>query len=246
LTTREHLHAAVARLRLERPARWAYVRVVPAARRNRIDNEHQRLLMSFCLAADANCVDVGAHGGALLREIVRCAPEGRHIAFEPLPAQAAGLRRDFPGVDVREVALSDQEGTMPFVHVETNPELSGLRERDYAADERLASITVDVQRLDDALPDGYVPALVKIDVEGAELLVLRGAAETLRAHRPIVLFEHGAGAAERYSSEPSAAIHALLGEVGLRIFDIDGGGPYSRERFVGMFHRPLWTWVAHP
>jgi FkbM family methyltransferase len=243
--TRALAHAAITGLRLDRPADWLHTRIVPAARRNRLDDQHQRLLMSFCLAADANCVDVGAHSGTLLSEMIRCAPEGRHIAFEPLPHKAAELRRAFPDVDVRELALSDEPGESEFVHVATNPQLSGLRQRDYPGQQRLERLTVTTARLDDALPAGYAPALLKIDVEGAELLVLRGAERTLRAHRPIVCFEHGAGAAEHYATAPSAAIHDLLADVGLRIFDIDGHGPYTRDRFVAAFHRPVWNWVAH-
>lgn len=230
---------------LENAARWLHARVVPTVRRNRIDNEHQRLLMAFSLAADANCVDVGAHSGAVLREMIRCAPLGRHIAFEPLSAKASALRREFPAVDVRDVAVSDENGTAPFVHVRSNPEMSGLREREYPGPEQLEHITVQTCRLDDALPDGYVPALIKIDVEGAELRVLRGTIETLRLHRPIVIFEHGVGGADRYDAHPSLAIHKLLTESGLRIFDIDGDGPYGEDEFISMFRRPLWNWVAH-
>jgi FkbM family methyltransferase len=226
-------------------ARWVHQRVSPLARRNRIDNEHQRLLMAFCLAADANCVDAGAHRGVVLREMLRCAPLGRHIAFEPLPALAAELRRSFPEVDVRDVALSDASGSARFVHVSSNPEMSGLREREYGGPQEVEHIEVQTQRLDDALPPGYVPALLKIDVEGAELLVLQGALGTLRAHRPIVMFEHGIGGADRYGSSSRDVYLLLTAEAGLRIFDIDGGGPYSEGDFVAMFSRPLWTWVAH-
>ena len=187
------VRTAVEAVGLQNAARWVHTRVAPTARRNRIDNEHQRLLMAFTLAADANCIDVGAHGGAVLREIVRCAPSGTHIAFEPLPAQASALRCAFPAVDVREIAVSDENGTASFVHVRSNPEMSGLRERDYPGPQQTERMTVRTCRLDDALPDGYVPALVKIDVEGAELRVLRGAIETLRRYRPSVIFEHGVG-----------------------------------------------------
>ena len=109
---------ASVKLMLRAVWRW-----VQAARRNRIDNEHQRLLLAFSLAADANCVDIGAHRGAVLRDMVRCAPEGSHIAFEPLPDKAAELRSAFPEVDVREAAVCDENGTASFVHVVSNPEL---------------------------------------------------------------------------------------------------------------------------
>src|SRR5262249_38742576 len=209
-------------------ARRLYVRVVPDARRNQIDNDHQRLLLAFCLAADANCIDVGAHNGVVLREMVRCAPRGSHIAFEPLPEPAARLRRDFPGVDVRQVALSDRAGETPFVFVRSNPEMSGLREREYPGQERLEHMTVRAERLDDALPTGYVPALIKIDVEGAELLVLRGATNTLRTYAPVVVFEHGVGAADRYGTDSSRAVFRLRADVGLRSSGNDGRGTYTQ------------------
>jgi hypothetical protein len=102
-----------------------------------------------------------------------------------------------------------------------------------------------VQRLDDALDAGYAPDLLKIDVEGAEGLVLRGAQATLERHRPIVVFEHGAHA-ERFGMT-SEEIHDLLVAAGLRVLDIDGGGPYSRTDFAARVRRgDLWTFVARP
>jgi FkbM family methyltransferase len=228
---------------VERQAQWVYEHTVPLAIRNRRDNEHQRLLMAFSLAEDANCIDVGAHGGAILREIVRCAPRGQHLAYEPIPELAARLRRDFPGVDVRCAAAGDRAGQATFFHIRSSPEESGFSPRDHVDAEPL---TVRVERLDDALPDDYVPALIKIDVEGAELHVLRGAIATLRRHRPIVVFEHGMGGADRLGTTPRDVHRLLVGEAGLRIFDIDGGGPYDEAAFAGVFTERLWNFVAHP
>jgi Methyltransferase FkbM domain len=90
-----------------------------------------------------------------------------------------------------------------------------------------------------------VPAFIKVDVEGAELQVFRGAADTLARHKPTVFFEHGEGAADRYGTS-SAQIHDLLvGEAGLRIFDERGHGPYSRDQFEAVFTEPVWNFVAH-
>ena len=76
-----------------------------------------------------------------------------------------------------------------------------------------------------------MPALIKIDVEGAEEAALRGAMGTLRHHRPIVLFEHGRGSADVYGTTPGRIHDLLVGELDYRIYDLDGGGPYSREEF---------------
>jgi Methyltransferase FkbM domain len=123
------------------------------------------------------------------------------------------------------------------VHVLTRPGWSGFRERPYPAHERVERITVPVGRLDDVLASDYVPHFIKLDVEGAELQVLEGALETLAAHRPLLAFEHGLGSADHYGTRPEQ-IFALLGDrLGMRIFDLDGDGPYERARFVAAFER---------
>jgi hypothetical protein len=107
------------------------------------------------------------------------------------------------------------------------------------------SIEVKLERLDDALPDGYVPALIKIDVEGAELQVMQGAAETLARHRPFVVFEHGVGGADLYDTGPGQVFDLLI-EARLRIFDLEGEGPYDRTRFEETFTEPIWNFLAAP
>src|SRR4051794_9247341 len=152
------------------------------------DDEHLRMLLAFTLPATAHCIDVGAHQGDVLTHMVRLAPHGRHLAYEPLPDTAASLRRDFPEVDVRNAALGDTTGELPFVHVTNSPAYSGLRERELPPGAVTTKIPVRVERLDDVLPDGFQPDFVKVDVEGAELQVFRGALETLRRFRPTIWF----------------------------------------------------------
>jgi FkbM family methyltransferase len=209
-----------------------------ATTQDRRDHEALATIFAAALAEDANCVDVGAHGGDVLADLLRIAPRGRHVAFEPLPDLAAQLQARLPQVDVRAVALSDANGTADFAHVVDRPGWSGFKERptpDGAA-ARVETIAVPTQRLDDALGPGYVPALVKVDVEGAELQVLQGARETLAAHRPLVVFEHGLGSADHYGTRPEEVHDLLVAGLGYRIFDLQGGGPYARDAFMSTFH----------
>jgi FkbM family methyltransferase len=212
-------------------------------RRNRRDDEHLALLLAFALPADASCIDVGANVGDVLADIVRVAPAGRHIAYEPLPALAADLRRRFPDVDVRNAALSDHRGEMEFFHVTDAPSQSGFR-TEPGAGAGAEALRVAVEPLDEALPDGFVPSLIKIDVEGAEGQVLEGAGETLARHKPIVALEHGDAAALYGTTHDD--VHALLCDrAGLRIFDMDGGGPYTRAAFDQACRSGArWNWIA--
>lgn len=214
----------------------------PASRRDRLDNEHLRLLLSFGLPRDANCIDVGAHEGALLGEILRMAPAGRHIAYEPLPHLHAALAARFPGVDVRCAALSDRDEETTFQWVHNMPGMSGLRGRHYPAAPDIEVIGVRTERLDDHLPPGYAPSFVKIDVEGAEMLVLRGMLRTLQAHHPLLVFEYGRGTEfGPYGTGPDE-IHDFLTGLGYRIFDLDGDGPYTAEQFRTVTDH--WNYVA--
>jgi len=218
----------------------------PDQRRELRDAHATRVALAATLAPASNVIDVGAHEGAVLERVVAIAPAGRHIAYEPLPEMHARLTERFPEVDVRRAALSDIAGTSEFVHVLDAPTYSGLRERPDAPGRRgVERLRVRTERLDDALDEGYVPRLLKIDVEGAELQVLRGAARTLRHHRPFVLFEHGIGGADLYATR-SGELFDLLDDAGLRVFDLDGDGPYGRERFESTFTRPMWNFLATP
>jgi FkbM family methyltransferase len=216
-----------------------------ARRRELRDELVTGAILAATLRRGSNVIDVGANVGAVLEQVVRLADAGTHIAYEPVPELAADLRARFPGVDVREAALSDEAGDAEFTVVVDRPSYSGLVERRdipaSAAGRR--RIKVALERLDDVLPEGYAPDLIKIDVEGAEVRVLQGARRTLEAHRPTLLFEHGAGGADLYCTT-STQLWELLSGCGLRIFDLEGGGPFSREEFERLFDKPVWNYVA--
>lgn len=219
-----------ARLGVEEQVRHAWQMAQPAVRRDLAERASLRRLVAFTVPRDGHCIDVGAHAGDVLTDLLRAAPDGRHIAYEPLPELAAALARDFPHVDVRTKALANEASEREFTRVVGNPGWSGFRQRPTPNATGFERFTVQTERLDDALPDGFRPAFIKIDVEGAELEVLTGALQTLTDHKPVVAFEHGLGSADHYGTEPGD-VHALLTErAGLRIYDLDGDGPLSRAQ----------------
>jgi hypothetical protein len=76
--------------------------------------------------------------------------------------------------------------------------------------------TVRVARLDDFEFDGV--SFVKIDVEGHELGVLEGAAETIRRHHPVILME----IEQRHATRPIAEVFDWLAAAGYDAYFIDG------------------------
>ena len=157
------------------------------------------------------------------------------------------LTERFPSVEVREAAASNRKGDTDFCFVPNRPGMSGFRRRADVSNDEVEILTVRTEDIDSTLPDGFVPALIKIDVEGAEQDVLEGAIETICAHRPIVVIEHGMGAAPLYDTGPEDIHDLLVRRARLRIFDLDGNGPYDRDAFRRAFEEgAYWNFVARP
>jgi FkbM family methyltransferase len=241
--------------RVERAKVIVYERVTEAGRRrraHRLYDERTFKIIDRVLRPDSNAVDVGCHEGLILRRMLTAAPNGRHFAFEPLPHLAARLRESFPTVQVHEVALSDAPGEASFVHVVSNPGYSGLRVRRYdRPDEDLARIDVKVDTLDHVLPDDVPITFIKIDVEGAELGVMRGARETIVRWKPHIVFEHGLGGSDYYGTRPEHVYGFLVDECGLRISLLErflrGGRSLTAGEFVQQFESGAnYYFVAHP
>ena len=170
-----------------------------------------------------NAVDVGANRG-----VYTCWMAKRAVAvdaFEPQPALADYIRRaHLRNVRVFETALSDHEGSARFLvpaddgqarlaSVDRDAAMLPIAERDLEVKEELGvqMRTLDSFRLQDV-------GFLKIDVEGHELAVLRGAAETIARCRPVIFVE-------------SEARHAV-GAPGNVVELIMGRHRYRRAAFV--------------
>lgn len=215
-------------------------------------NEETVAIMRRVMAPDANGVDVGAFEGALTRPMVEIAPHGRHIAVEPQPSYAAKLREEFPQVRVLELALGDHPGTADFIEALDSPARSGLKKQEYPTEhERTKTISVRVARLDDLVSPDTPIAFIKIDVEGAEYMVLRGAVATIRRDRPVIAFEYGRAGRQDYGTEPATMWRLLHDELGLEISLmrtwLDHGPPFTAEGFRQMVDSGKeWMFIAYP
>lgn len=153
-----------------------------------------KLLDVLCDPSRAS-VDVGAKIGMYTYRLLR--HSARVVAFEPIPILNTMLGRVFRGrrVTVMPVALSDTPGrvTMRIPYGSDGEvkfgrstiEHSNPLSHDDVA--RVDEIDVEVKTLDGCALTGV--GFIKIDVEGHELAVLRGALETLRRDRPTLLVE---------------------------------------------------------
>ncbi len=232
-------------LRRASPARAVQQRPARPMDLNTLYNTQTAAVMGRVLECRSNCIDVGCHQGAILDVMLRLTPQGEHYAFEPLPHLYSALVQKYASarnIHLHEAALSDVAGTGSFQYVVTNPGYSGLLMRRYdRPHEEVVGIQVCILKLDDVLPRGFDVRLMKIDVEGAELQVLRGSVEMLRRCRPYVVFEHGLGAADFYGTHPEMVFDLLTG-CGLRLglmsdwLASDGRKTLSRQAFADEFN----------
>jgi FkbM family methyltransferase len=157
------------------------------------------------LTPTSNCIDVGAHKGEILDLFLHYSPQGKHHAFEPIPAMYEHLTGKYAGqASIYPYALSNREGTMLFNVVLDAPAYSGLQRREYkTAQPEIHSIEVEVRILDHVLQGRqHAVDLIKIDVEGGEMDVLKGATSLLTQDKPMLIFEFGKGASEYYGTLP--------------------------------------------
>lgn len=231
------------------------LKALPVAftKNQRYDRLTTQVIRRVC-RPDSNCIDVGCHKGEILDLLLQAAPSGVHYGFEPIPALFEQLKTKYAHREncrLLDIALSDRPGTSSFNYVVSNPSYSGLLKRRYDRDhEEDTLITVRTERLDDVLPRSQRVDLIKIDVEGGEMLVLRGAVETLAHWKPVVIFEHGLGASEMYGSSPEQLFELFAG-CGLRISLLDRflkkQEPLSKEAFAQQYYQRInYYFVAYP
>jgi FkbM family methyltransferase len=163
-------------------------------------------------------VDVGANAGVYSLSLAkRVAPTGRVVAFEPsADARArllAGKELNGSGnLEVVDAALSDFEGTAILAGGEGVDTELGMIKADGAG------ASVPVTTLDrEATSRGLIIDFLKIDAEGAELSVLKGARGVLSDQTPVVMFEVAHG-----SQHGSPDVYAYLLTLGYRLFRLIG------------------------
>ena len=114
---------------------------------------------------------------------------------------------------------------------------SGLRERIYDKPTRLESITVSVRTLDALnLPLSSLK-FIKIDVEGGEYDVLRGARGCIKRCKPVITFECGESAFVNYGTTREALLNEFF-NLGYDLYDIKCNHINDVQCFIGVGMQP--------
>jgi FkbM family methyltransferase len=143
-------------------------------------------------------IDVGANVGAfsLLAADILQRRRGRALAIEPLPQNLAFLRDSIEEnglasvIEVIPCAVGDSEGSLSL-EVMAPGEIANARPTTWSSPTTSSAQIASVRMvpLDALTRESHNVRFVKIDVEGAELFVLRGAQDLLRRERPLVYCE---------------------------------------------------------
>jgi FkbM family methyltransferase len=184
---------------------------------------HVRECFSALLEPGAFYFDVGAHiGFHSVFAAHRVGPEGRVFAFEADPRNYEKLARNlsqFPWAKPLNAAVWDRTGSLTFERSPTENESgwgSVSAVRDFGKGEH---VTVPSVALDNWFQDSHLQRwdAMKLDAEGSELAVLRGAQSLLGKFRPFIIMEINPMLLEQGGFSPTGEADFLL-ERGYRLF----------------------------
>lgn len=197
-------------------------RIAKLAVYTKLPDYHDMLFTLRYLRSTDTFVDVGANVGIYSLLAARAVPQGQVLAFEPNPITAERMRTNLRlnGIDnviVRASAVGSRAGTAtltarlgPGDHIELDQS------------SEVDTVTVPVTTLDAAVDRIARISLIKIDVEGFEVEVLRGATELLgRGDAPVWIVEVN-GLSQRYGAG-DAAIEEIFRWHGYSMYLYDAG-----------------------
>jgi len=184
-------------------------------------------LVSDFLSKDAVVLDIGANIGFWSRHLARICPDGRVFAFEPSHKTFNFLLANclhFENIHPLCLALSDMAGKAELSQ-NLSSDVRHLLRGSEGRGEFVDVLTLDlwaetnIGRLD----------FVKLDVEGAELKVLKGGALTLQHYKPTILFEYIPENAIRFGSENLREVVQFLRELGCDVKRVMADGTLSAD-----------------
>lgn len=184
-------------------------------------------------------VDVGSHIGSIIASVHANKPNTKIIGIEAIPEKVIDLKINFPYAEIYEYALGDRAQEIDFFIDVERSGYSSLINNESSQGYTKKKITVNMVTLDSLCSDKAVD-VIKIDVEGAELGVIKGSGNVMSNQRPLIMFESGPG--ERDIKEDLwNAFNAKDYEVSLPVRLAHDCDPMSCDSFLDAHQYPRST-----
>lgn len=215
--------------------RWnpADTRTAPNMLLNHGSYEPEETAALLALAADAQCVlDIGANQGWYSVHLARVLRSGggRLYAFEPVPTTFEVLVENVRANGYEDVVrclnfgLAESAGSFELFLPRFTGSVGASRTPLFPDDEN-TRVQCELRVLDDVVQaeglDGI--ELIKCDVEGSELMVLKGARRTLARQRPVVMLEMLRKWAQAFGYHPNDIV-SFMSELDYECWGLDGNG----------------------
>jgi FkbM family methyltransferase len=182
-------------------------------------------------------LDVGAHIG--LMAVVfgkKVGDKGNVYAFEPTPTTIKILQETIKlnkinNISAVPVALADKKSKLTFYISENAADNSNSLVNNHRTDRKEETIEVEVNTIDDFAAERNIPKIdfIKVDVEGAELQLLKGAVNTIKKDKPKMILSVHPGPIQNFG-DSTKDIWNLLHDAGYKI--VFGTKELSLEEFT--------------
>ena len=182
-------------------------------------------------------LDIGSHIG--LMAVVfgkKVGNTGKVYAFEPTPSTSRILQETVRinhgnNISVEPYALADQKGKLSFYISNHLADNSNSLVNNHRTDRQESKVEVDVNTVDDFVKERNIAKVdfIKVDVEGAEFKLLKGAQQTIRRDQPLIILAIHPDSIKNFG-DSTAEIWDLLKNLGYRI--LLGSAEINKNEFT--------------
>ncbi len=158
------------------------------------DEKAELAAIKSTIQSNGIAVDVGANKGSYLYWLARWVPDGKAVAFEPQEELAQYLRAAATTIPMKNVVVeakgvADKPGLLEFFSPGGTISPGASFSRRVPDREDCAQQSKEVVTLDAYFEEGSPISVIKVDVEGFELQVFKGAQRILEEASPLLVFE---------------------------------------------------------
>ncbi len=189
-------------------------RLAPLDSLNFGEYEREELDMQFrIIQAGWNIIDIGANYGWYALQMATQFPQNHIYSFEPIRHTFEQLNKNialnnYNNITTNNIGLSESAGTFDFYF---NPQLSvNASLANVSGSDDIHKVICTVSTLDTEINKRNItPHFIKIDIEGAELLALKGGVETIEKYKPAFFLEMLRKWSAKFNYHPNDIINLL-------------------------------------